>query len=204
MLRHPKIFLGQKEGTSMIYLQLFLVYLQIGAFAFGGGYAAMPLIQSLVVEGKGWLTMSEYADLTTIAEMTPGPIAVNSATFVGQKVAGLPGAIICTFGCILPSLIIVILLAYLYSKFSNLDIVKKVLGQMRPAVVAMIASAGASILLLGLFGTSSLQSISISSIRWIELSLTILCFVLLRLKKVGPIQVIFLSAVVGTVIYSII
>ena len=183
----------------MIYLQLFLVYLQIGAFAFGGGYAAMPLIQSLVVEGKGWLTMSEF---TTIAEMTPGPIAVNSATFVGQKMAGLSGAVVCTLGCILPSLIIVLILAYLYTKFSNLDIVKKVLGQMRPAVVAMIASAGIGILLMALFGTSALPSIHLSSIRVIELCIFTVCFILLRLKKAGPIQIIFLSAVVGTVVYS--
>ena len=188
----------------MIYLQLFLVYLQIGAFAFGGGYAAMPLIQSLVVEGKGWLTMAEFADLTTIAEMTPGPIAVNSATFVGQKMAGLPGAIICTLGCILPSLIIVLILAYLYTKFSNLDIVKKVLRQMRPAVVAMIASAGMGILLMGLFGTSAFSEIQFSSLRFIELCVFIACFVLLRMKKAGPIQIIFLSAIVGTVLYCVI
>lgn len=188
----------------MIYLQLFLVCLQIGAFAFGGGYAAMPLIQSLVVEGKGWLTMAEFADLTTIAEMTPGPIAVNSATFVGQKMAGLPGAIVCTLSCILPSLIIVLILAYLYTKFSNLDIVKKVLGQMRPAVVAMIASAGMGILLMGLFGTSAFAEIQFSSLRFIELCVFVACFVLLRMKKAGPIQIIFLSAVVGTVLYCVI
>jgi hypothetical protein len=80
----------------ILLIELFLVYFQIGLFAFGGGYAAMPLIQNLVVEGKGWLTMAEYADLTTIAEMTPGSIIINSATFVGQKMAGLPGALICT------------------------------------------------------------------------------------------------------------
>ena len=174
----------------MIYLQLFFVYLQIGAFAFGGGYAAMPLIQSLVFEGKGWLSMAEFADLTTIAEMTPGPIAVNSATFVGQKMAGLPGAVICTLGCILPSLIIVLILAYLYTKFSNLDIVKKVLGQMR-------------ILLMGLFGTSVLAEIQFSSLRLIELCVFIACFILLRCKKAGPIQIIFLSAVAGTILYCV-
>ena len=187
----------------MIYLQLFFVYLQIGAFAFGGGYAAMPLIQSLVVEGKGWLSMAEFADLTTIAEMTPGPIAVNSATFVGQKMAGLPGAVICTIGCILPSLIIVLILAYLYTKFSNLDIVKIVLGQMRPAVVAMIASAGLGILLMGLFGTSVFAEIQFSSLRLIGLCLFIVCFILLRCKKAGPIQIIFLSAVAGTILYCV-
>ena len=141
----------------MIYLELFLVYLQIGAFSFGGGYAAMPLIQSLCVDGKQWLTTGEFADLTTIAEMTPGPIAVNSATFIGQKMAGLPGAIVCTIACILPSLLIVLLLAYLYGRFSELAVVKSVLGQLRPAVVAMIASAGMAILILALTQGSTLN-----------------------------------------------
>ena len=87
----------------MIYLQLFLSFLQIGAFSFGGGYAAMPLIQSEVVTRHGWLGMSEFTDLITISQMTPGPIAINSATFVGIKIAGVPGAVIATLGCILPS-----------------------------------------------------------------------------------------------------
>ena len=87
----------------MIYLQLFLSFLQIGALSFGGGYAAMPLIQEQVVTLHGWLSMNSFTDLITIAEMTPGPIAVNSASFVGMQIAGTPGAIVATFGCILPS-----------------------------------------------------------------------------------------------------
>ena len=90
----------------MIYLQLFLSFLQIGLFSFGGGYAAMPLIQGQVVTLHGWLSMSEFTDLITISQMTPGPIAVNSATFVGMKIAGIPGAVVATAGCILPSCII--------------------------------------------------------------------------------------------------
>ena len=107
----------------MILFQLFWVYFQIGLFSFGGGYAAMPIIQNLVVQQQGWINMSEFADLTTIAEMTPGPIAPNSATFVGWKMAGLPGALICTLGCILPSVIIVLGLAYLYTKYRSLNVV---------------------------------------------------------------------------------
>ena len=77
----------------MIYIQLFLSFLQIGLFSVGGGYAAIPLVQSLIVERQGWITMTEFTNLITIAEMTPGPIAVNSATFVGIRIAGLPGAL---------------------------------------------------------------------------------------------------------------
>lgn len=185
----------------MLFVELFIVYFQIGLFAFGGGYAAMPLIQNLVVEGKGWLSMAEYADLTTIAEMTPGPIAVNSATFVGQKMAGLPGAIVCTLGCILPSLIIVLALAYFYTKYRDLKTVKTVLGELRPAVVAMIAGAGLTILLLALFGTSTLSEIN--SVRWIELLLFAVCLFLLRKFKTNPIMIIFGTAVVGTALYMI-
>ena len=89
-----------------IYLQLFWSFFQIGLFSIGGGYAAMPLIQNQVVSIHSWLTMAEFADIVTIAEMTPGPIAINSATFVGTKVAGLAGAVVATAGCVFPSCII--------------------------------------------------------------------------------------------------
>ena len=131
----------------MIYFQLFLSFLQIGLFSFGGGYAAMPLIQEQVTELHSWLSMSEFTDLITISQMTPGPIAVNSATFVGIKIAGVPGALLATLGCILPSCVIVTLIAKLYLKYRNMSLLQGVLNSLRPAVVAMIASAGISILI---------------------------------------------------------
>ena len=185
----------------MILIELFIVYFQIGLFAFGGGYAAMPLIQSLVVEGKGWLTMAEYADLTTIAEMTPGPIIINSATFVGQKMAGLPGAIVCSLGSVMPSLIIVLTLAYFYTKYRNLGIVKSVLAELRPAVVALIASAGVTIWMLGMFGTSKIAEIQ--EIRWIEVLLFAGSLIVIRKFKAGPITIIFSTALIGTLLYLI-
>ena len=122
----------------MIYLQLLWSFFQIGLFSIGGGYAAMPLIQHQVVDLHPWLTMTEFADIMTIAEMTPGPIAINSATFVGIQVAGIPGAVIATLGCVLPSCIIVMLLAYIYYRFKGLSMVQGVLFGLRPAVVATI------------------------------------------------------------------
>ena len=130
----------------MLYFELFLSFLQIGLFSIGGGYAAIPLIQSQVVENHAWLTMAEFTDLVTIAEMTPGPIAVNSATFVGIRIAGLGGAIVATFACILPSLVIVSLLAFVYYRYKQLSGLQCVLASLRPAVVALIASAGLSML----------------------------------------------------------
>ena len=136
----------------MTYLQLFLSFLQIGALSFGGGYAAMPLIQEQIVTRHGWLSMGEFTDLVTIAEMTPGPIAINAATFVGTRVAGIPGAMAATVGCILPACILVTLIARLYLKYRDLAVLQGVLGSLRPAVVAMIASAGILILLNAFWG----------------------------------------------------
>lgn len=115
----------------MIYLQLFLSFLQVGMFSFGGGYASMPLIQGQVVTGHHWLSMSEFTDLITISQMTPGPIAVNSATFVGIKIAGIPGALAATFGCILPSCIIVTVIAKLYLKYRSMEVLQGVLGSLK-------------------------------------------------------------------------
>ena len=132
----------------MIYIQLFLSFLQIGLFSVGGGYAAIPLVQSLIVERQGWITMTEFTNLITIAEMTPGPIAVNSATFVGIRIAGLPGAVAATWGCIFPSCIIVSVLAYIYRRYRGGSAMGNILGSLRPAVVALIAGAGLSRLLV--------------------------------------------------------
>ena len=98
----------------MIYLQLFCSFLQIGLFSFGGGYASLPLIEDQVTNFHHWMTVPEFTDLITISQMTPGPIAVNSATFVGIRIAGIPGAVAATAGCVLPSCIIIFILAGLY------------------------------------------------------------------------------------------
>ena len=170
----------------MIYIQLFLSFLQVGLFSVGGGYAAMPLIQSQVVEGHAWLTMNEFTDLITIAEMTPGPIAVNSATFVGIRIAGVPGALIATFGCILPSLFIVSLLAFIYYRYKQLSAVQSVLASLRPAVVALIASAGLSILKLVAFENGTL---ALNDVNWVGIALFVAAFVAIRKFKRGPILV---------------
>ena len=177
----------------MIYLQLFLSFLQIGLFSFGGGYAAMPLIQGQVVTAHGWLSMSEFTDLITISQMTPGPIAVNSATFVGIKIAGIPGALIATLGCILPSCIIVTVIAKLYLKYREMDMLQGVLNSLRPAVVAMIASAGISILITALWGSSA--SIALAGTKWSLVVIFAICVVLLQKVKMNPIWVMVAAGV---------
>ena len=186
----------------MIYLQLFLSFLQIGLFSFGGGYAAMPLIQGQVVTLHGWLTMSEFTDLITISQMTPGPIAVNSATFVGMKIAGIPGAVVATAGCILPSCIIVTILARLYLKYRNLDLLQGVLKSLRPAVVAMIASAGILILKDAFWGNG--ESMSFAGTEWSMVMIFGICVLLLQKKKMNPIWVMVLAGVMKVGISMII
>ena len=112
----------------------------------------MPLIEEQVVTLHGWISSSEFVDLVTISQMTPGPIAVNAATFVGTRIAGLPGALIATLGCVLPSCILVTLLAMLYARYRTLSLLQGTLQALRPAVVAMIAAAGLSILLSSFCG----------------------------------------------------
>ena len=177
----------------MIYLELFLSFLQIGAFSFGGGYAAMPLIQDQIVTKHGWLDMAEFTDLITISQMTPGPIAINSATFVGIKIAGVTGALVATIGSILPSCIIVTLLARLYLRYRNLELLQRVLMTLRPAVVAMIASAGISILITAFWGSDGI--ISLPDTDLIRVGIFIICFLLLRRTKLSPIAVMVLGGV---------
>ncbi|RDU24903.1 chromate transporter [Anaerosacchariphilus polymeriproducens] len=178
----------------MIYLELFLSFIQVGMFSIGGGYAAMPLIQSQVVTKHGWLTMSGYTDLITISGMTPGPIAINSATFAGMRIAGIGGAIIATLGCILPSCLIVSFLAFLYYRYKEMSALKSILSSLRPAIVALIASAGLSILSLVLFNGESIQP---SNINWIDGGIFLFAFFLLRKYKWNPILVMCFCGVVG-------
>ncbi len=177
----------------MIYLQLFLSFFKIGLFSFGGGYAAMPLIQGQVVQGHGWLSMSEFTDLITISQMTPGPIAVNSATFVGIKIAGIPGALAATFGCILPSCILVTLLAKLYLKYREMAMLQGILHSLRPAVVAMIGSAGISILVTAFWSSEGDTVIRLAQTNWSLVVIFIISLILLQKGKKNPIFVMVLA-----------
>lgn len=170
----------------MIYFQLFLSFLKVGLFSIGGGYAAIPLVQSEIVTGHGWLTMKEFTNLITISSMTPGPIAVNSATFVGLRIAGLPGAVVATFGSIFPALILVSLLAVLYRKYRGSSGIEAVLGCLRPAVVALITAAGLSLTQTALWGE---LPVSLKSPDWINVGLFAGAFVVLRKWKWNPILV---------------
>ena len=182
----------------MTLLRLFYSFLQIGLFSVGGGYAAIPLIQSQTVDIHHWLTPEQFMDLAAIAEMTPGPIAVNGATFVGLRAAGIPGAVIATLGCITPSLIIVSMLAYIYRKYKELPVLRSTLAGLRPAVVALIFSAGVNMLIQIVFGAR--DQIAFSNVRWASLILFIAAFVVLRKCKWNPILVIGMCGVIGLIL----
>lgn len=184
----------------MVYLQLLWSFFQIGLFSIGGGYAAMPLIQHQVVDLHPWLTMTQFADIMAIAEMTPGPIAINSATFVGIQVAGIPGALIATFGCVLPSCAIVMLLGYIYYRYKGLSMVQGVLAGLRPAVIAMIASAGLSLLILALYGSREITG-SIWNINLISLLIFGVGIFLLRHFKASPISIMLGAGAAGIILY---
>lgn len=186
----------------MIYFELLWSFIQIGAFSIGGGYAAMPLIQTQVVDIHSWLTMAQFADIMTIAEMTPGPIAINSATFVGIQVAGLPGAIVATVGCVFPSCVIVLLLAYIYYRFRGLNMVQGVLAGLRPAVIAMIASAGLSLVIMALYGQRELPA-DLNDFDGISSLIFMASMIALRVWKRGPISVMVCAGVAGILFYTL-
>lgn len=182
----------------MIYLELFWSFVQVGLFCVGGGYASMPLIQAQVIDVHGWLSMSEFIDIFTISQMTPGPIGINAATFVGMKVAGFLGAIVATLGFVTPSFILGIILAKLFFKYGNIGVIKGILNGLRPAVVALICSAGMSFIFLALFNTEKMP-INIADIDYLGLFVLIVAFIAVR-KKVGIIKILAGSGVLGLIL----
>jgi chromate transporter len=182
----------------MIYLELFWSFFQVGLFTIGGGYASLPLIQNQVVTYHNWLTLSEFSDLITISQMTPGPIAINSATFVGTRIAGMPGAIIATVGFVTPSCIIMGILAYIFFKYKNISVIQGILAGLRPAVVAMIASAGLSILFLCLWGEKGFNK---GPLNYYGGILFIASLFILQKWKAKPMIVMAACGLIGAFIY---
>lgn len=182
----------------MIYLDLFWSFFQVGLFCVGGGYASMPLIQAQVIDIHAWLGMSEFIDIFTISQMTPGPIGINAATFVGMKVAGFLGAVVATLGFVTPSFILGIILAKLFFKYGNIGVIKGILNGLRPAVVALICSAGMSFIFLALFNTEKMP-INIANIDYLGLFVLIVAFIAVR-RKLGVIKILAGSGILGLIL----
>jgi chromate transporter len=185
----------------LILVKLFWSFFQVGLFSFGGGYAKLPLIQNQIVEINHWLTKTEFLDIITISQMTPGPIGINSATFVGTRIAGLTGAIVATLGCVCPSCIIVLILAFIYYKYRGLTTVQGILNGLRPAVIAMIASAGLSLVILAFWNGKGILS-NIGNTDVISVIIFLLAITILRKWKLNPITVMVGAGLVGLCLYS--
>ena len=184
-----------------ILLQLFLSFATVGLFCVGGGYASMPLIQVEVIEKYRWLSMNEFVDIFTLSQMTPGPIGINAATFVGSKVAGIPGSIAATAGFVFPSVIIVLLLAYLYYKYGNVGPIRGILNGLRPAVVALIASAGVNFILLAFWNKEKLP-VEIGKTDLVAVLIFVLALAAQK-RKIGTITLLASSGVAGLLFYML-
>ena len=179
----------------MILLDLFLTFLKIGAFTFGGGYAMLPLIQA-EVEAHGWMTQEEIINFIAVSESTPGPFAVNISTFVGMRTAGLPGAFCATGGVVLPSFVIILIVARCYDKYRKSRIVSGCMSGLKPTVVGLIAAAVVSVGSTVFFPAGLVLQTFSSVTFYISLGVFALMLIL-ALKKVSPIILICLSAAVG-------
>ncbi len=174
----------------MIYLQLFHTFFIIGIFTFGGGYAMLSLIQNEVVVNHGWVTAQEFTDMVAISQMTPGPIGINSATYIGYTVSGnIFGSIVATTAVMLPSFLIILLICKLYSQFRKSNIFALILKTLRPIVIGMIAAAAAILITKDNF---------IDYTSWL---LFAGAFIASQWCKMNPIFVIIISGIIGYFIY---
>lgn len=179
-------------------LKLFLVFSQIGLFSIGGGYAIIPFIQELAVEKYGWVSQRVFADIITISQMTPGPLAVNTSTFVGLQIAGMPGAIVATFGCVISGVVISILLYRFFQKSKQSVYWLETLNGLRAASLGLIMSAAATLMLLTLFGTSEISAAG--DVDWTAAAVCAGSLFALRKWKMNPILLMVLTGILGGII----
>ena len=184
--------MNETNNKRQVLRRLFFSTLYLSAFTFGGGYVIVTLLKKKFVDEYHWIEEDEMLDLVAIAQSAPGAIAVNGAIVVGYKLAGMPGAAVATLGCILPSCIIVTLIAKLYLKYRTMALLQGVLGSLRPAVVALIASAGLSILVTAFWGDAV---IALAATNWVMVLIFALSLFLLLKCKLDPILVIVLAGV---------
>lgn len=185
----------------MIYLQLFIEFFLIGLFTFGGGYAMIPLVRETVLE-NGWLTETQFYDFIGVCESTPGPIAVNMATFVGSDQAGVFGSICATLGVVLPSFIIILIIAMISGKFLKNKYVQRALKGIKAVVLGLIISTGI-IFVIKTFGFVSLNEFNFNLISTIILVLLFIIYYgysFIRKKKINAILLICISAVLGIIV----
>ena len=173
----------------MILIKLYTTFFKIGLFTFGGGYAMLPLIKEEMIS-HGWLTVNQFMDIVAVSQMTPGAIAINNATFIGFKLAGIAGVLATTLGVISPSLIIVLIIASVFDKFADNNLVQRAWGGIRPAVVGLILAAVFSL------GQKAIQGTK-------EIIIGVIVLFLLIKIKLHPIIIIILAGVLGLLLVMI-
>lgn len=185
----------------MIYLQLFLEFLKIGAFTFGGAYGAIPLIQQSVLS-RGWMDETMFANIIAVSESTPGPIMVNAATYVGKLQAGIPGAAVATFGVVLPSFVVILLVSTLFRKVMQHRAVSGILRGVKPCIMGVILATGSYMAFSMVIG--SIHAISFDCTALLILAVLVLAIHLFKRflkKELSPILLIILAAALGIFLY---
>lgn len=183
-----------------IVWRLFIVFLKIGLLSIGGGYAIIPFIQEQAVEKTGWISEKMFTDIITISQMTPGPLAVNTSTFVGLRIGGIPGALAATFGCISCGIVISLLLYRILGTHQKSTYVLEVLNGLKSASLGLIISAAATIILLALYGGNRMFW-DVSAVDWAALSVFTALLFILRRRKVNPVAIMLVSGLLGLVFY---
>mgnify|MGYP002622274338 CR=1 FL=1 len=183
----------------MIYWQLFFEFAKISLVCVGGGYASMPLIQASVVDTYHWLTLGEFIDIFTISQMTPGPIGVNAATFAGIKIAGIGGAISATMGFVTPSIFLCIALAKIIFKYGDLGAIHGILNGLRPAVIALIAAACLSFILLAIWDAEEMPQDFFATFNFVGAIILVGALIAVR-KKIGVIKILIASGAAGLIL----
>lgn len=183
-----------------IVWKLFGVFLKIGLLSIGGGYAIIPLIQEQVVDQNNWISRKMFTDIITISQMTPGPLAVNTSTFVGLQVGGIPGALAATLGCILCGVILSLALYRFFQTHQSSAYVSEVLNGLKSASLGLIISAAFTILLLALYGSSGPEG-NIFSLNRTALLLFLAMLLLLRKRKLNPVVLMLISGIAGLLLY---
>ena len=171
----------------MKLLKLFISFLKIGAFSFGGGYAMLPLIKKEIIEVHGWLTVTEFIDILAVVEMTPGPIAINSATFLGYKVGGVLGSIVATTAVVLPSFVIILIIAHFLSKFRDSPYVDWAFKGIRPVILGLVTSAALTVTMDAFIDIKSAL-------------IGLVIFYLITFKELHPIWCIILAGTAGVIL----
>ena len=180
---------------------LFVVFLKIGLFSSGGGYAIIPLIQEQVVGKHGWISEKMFTDIITISQMTPGPLAVNTSTFVGLQIGGPAGAVAATIGGVLCGILISLTLYHFFRTHQKSDYVMEVLNGLKSASLGLIISAAVTIVLLALYGGNPL-GFNLLSLNWTALFLFLTMLFILRKRKTNPVVILLISGIAGFAFYA--